>query len=418
MLDPQYSNQHDLFQLALGLGSPWKVKEVVFSELNASLHIYLVHEKGAKFACPDCKQPLGIYDTAERTWRHLNFFQYETYLHIDLPRVQCQGCKTTKNVSVPWAREHSGFTLLFEAFVMELAKAMPLSVAERIVNEYDNRLMRIIEHYVGEARERLSMRNVKVVGVDETSKAKGHDYISVFTDAIQRRVLYATEGRDFTTVERFSKDLKEHGGDPERIVQACADLSPAFKKGITEYLPNASLVFDRFHVMQLVSKAVDDTRKTESKDQPLLSGSRYAWLHNPETATEKQQEQIKTLSKLHLKTARAYQIRLALRSVYELRGIKKAEYALKHWYFWATHSRIEPIIKAAKTIREHWTGVIAFFNDRLANGLAEGVNSVIQTLKRRARGYANVKNFITMIYLICGKLTFNLPAVCGLTHGK
>ena len=418
MLDLQYSNQTDLFQLALGLGSPWKVKEVVFSELHASLRIYLDHEKGAKFPCPDCQQPTGVYDTVERTWRHLNFFQYETYLHVDLPRIQCPDCKITKNVSVPWAREYSGFTLLFEAFVMELAKAMPLVVVERIVNEYDNRLMRIVEHYVTEARKRLNLRNVKVIGVDETSKAKGHDYVSVFTDAITRRVLFATEGRDFSTVQRFSKDLKEHGGDPDNIQQACADLSPAFKKGITECLPSAEIVFDRFHVMQLVSKAVDDTRKTESKDQPLLSGSRYAWLHNPETATDNQKEQVATLTKLHLKTARAYQIRLALRSVYELSGIKKAEYALKKWYFWATHSRIEPIIKAAKTIKEHWTGVIAFFNDRLANGLAEGVNSVIQTLKRRARGYANVQNFITMIYLICGKLTFNLPAVCGLTHGK
>lgn len=418
MLDPQYSNQNDLFQLALGLASPWKVKEVVFSELHASLHVYLAHEKGAKFFCPDCNQSLGIYDTVERTWRHLNFFQYETYLHVNLPRIQCPSCKATKNVSVPWAREHSGFTLLFEAFVMELARAMPLSVVERIVNEYDNRLMRIIEHYIGEARDRLNMRNVKVIGVDETSKAKGHDYVSVFTDAITRRVLYATEGRDFTTVQRFSEDLKLHGGNAEKITQACADLSPAFKKGITECLPNAELVFDRFHVMQLVSKAVDDTRKAEQQDQPLLKKSRYAWLHNPETATENQKEQVATLTKLHLKTARAYQIRLALRSVYELSGIEQGEAALKRWYFWATHSRIEPIIKAAKTIKEHWDGVIAFFNDRLANGLAEGINSVIQTLKRRARGYANVQNFITMIYLICGKLTFNLPAVCGSTHGK
>ncbi len=167
--------------------------------------------------------------------------------------------------------------------------------------------------------------------------------------------------------------------------------------------------------MKLVNEALDETRREEQRDNQLLLGSRYAWLHNPETATHEQRRQLESLTKLNLKTAKAYQIRLALKEIYEMRYAKSAEKALKRWYFWATHSKIKPIIATAKTIRRHWSGILAFFKSRIANGLAEGINSVIQVVKRRARGYTNADNFITMIYLNCSKLNFNLPQVCGVT---
>lgn len=422
MPDLQFHNQNNLFQLALGITQPWQVKDVVFSQEEGRLDIYLDYKKGTKFPCPLCQQLAGVYDTVERTWRHLNFFQYRAYMHSRLPRIKCSICKGIKNVSVPWARPNSGFTLLFEAFSMELAQAMPLSVAAGIVNEYDKRLMRIAKHYVEEARQKVDMSKVRVIGIDETSKSQGLDYLTVFIDILMSRVLFATAGRDSSSVERFVDDLKKHQGDPNSIKQACADLSRAFKKGIREHLPWTEIVFDRFHVMKLVNKALDKVRKEEQKDNPLLKGTRYAWLHNPENTTEVQTEQLKSLTKLNLKTAKAYQIRLALRDVYEIRDFREAEIALGKWYFWATHSRIKPVVKVAKTIKEHWSGISAFFQSRISNGLAEGINSIIQTIKRRARGYQNTDNFITMIYLNCSKLDFNLPKLCGsnpqLTHYK
>lgn len=413
MPDLQFHNQNALFQLALGLSEPWQVKDIVFSQEEGQLDIYLSHKKGAKFPCPGCQQLLGVYDTVSRAWRHLNFFQYRTYLHIRLPRIKCPICKSIKNVSVPWARPNSGFTLLFEAFAMELAQAMALSTAAGIVSENDKRLMRIVEHYVIKARQKVDMSQVKFIGLDETSKGRGHDYLTVFIDILMSKVLFATEGRDSKTIQRFVSDLKEHQSNPNNIKQACADLSRAFRKGIREHLPNTEIVFDRFHVMKLVNETLDKVRREEQKDNPLLKGTRYAWLHNPESATEDQAEQLKSLTKLNLRTAKAYQIRLALRDIYEISDFRQAEIALKKWYFWATHSRIKPIIKTAKTIKEHQDGILAFFQSRISNGLAEGINSVIQTIKRRARGYQNTNNFITMIYLNCSKLDFNLPKLCG-----
>lgn len=186
------NTQIALFQLALGISSPWKVGDILFSKEEGRLDINLTYLRGAQFPCPSCKQLLGVYDTVKRRWRHLNFFQYETYLHAEAPRIQCSGCKSTKNVSVPWGRPNSGFTLLFEAFVMELASSMALTTLGGIVNEHDTRLIRIIRHSVNQARETIDMSEVQTLGVDETSKAKGHDYISTFIDISQRKVIFTT----------------------------------------------------------------------------------------------------------------------------------------------------------------------------------------------------------------------------------
>jgi len=416
MLDAQSVKKEDLFKLALGLQEPWYVKEICFSHELGKIDIYLAARKGARFTCPDCGQELSVYDIVERTWKHLNFFQYEAYIHADLPRIQCSKCDSTKNVSVPWARPNSGFTLLFEAFTMELAQSMSLTTAGKIINEGANRIMRIVKYYVDKAREKVDMREVKSINTDETSTTKGHNYVTVFIDPIKKRVLYATPGKDNTTIARFKESLENHNGKAENIEQACSDLSKAFIKGVTEQFPKAKIIFDRYHVMIKVNAALDEVRKEEAINNTVLKGSRYAWLHNPDTTTEKQTIQLETLTKLNLKTVRAYQIRLALKDIYDMTDKEQAKIALKKWYFWATHSRIKPIIKAAKTIKSHWDGILSFFDNRITNGIAEGYNSIIQNIKRRARGYRNIDNFITMIYLVLGKLKFNLPQVSGLTH--
>ena len=406
-----------LFQLALNFSEPWHVTDVAFSE-EKELTITVGFTRGAHFHCESCGLEHTAHDTVKRTWRHLNFFQYKTFLHCDVPRVHCATAKTTKNVAVPWSRPDSGFTLLFEAFIMELARMMPMKAVQRIVDEHDTLLFRIIKHYVDLARSELDMSDVTSVCIDETSKAKGHDYITPFIDLGKRRVLFVTEGRKNTTVKRFADDLCEHNASPEQITTACMDLSPAFVSGTEKYLPGADIIFDRFHVMKIVQDAMDKVRKQEVLENPLLKNSKYAILHNPETATERQTALITKLGKLNLRTMRAYQIRLTLRTIYEIVDMETAVAELHRWYFWVAHSRIPQMIKAAKTIKAHWDGVVAFFHERVANGIAEGINSVIQTIKRRARGYRNTDNFITMIYLVCGKLTFPLPEVTGITHGK
>ncbi len=407
-----------IFQQALGLRAPWTVKEIFFSQDDGRLDITVAYPAGASFPCPGCHDARGVHDHRERVWRHLNFFQYETYLRAAVPRIRCDHCGKTTTVPVPWARPGSGFTLLFESFIIHLAQAMPLLVLEQVTGEYDTRLMRIIQHYVAEARDRVDMSDVRTVGIDETSRAKGHDYVTVCSDLDADRVLFVTPGKDAPTVERFSEDIRLHGGDPEQVSDAVIDLSPAFINGVGQHLPNAQITFDRFHVAKIVNEALDAVRREEQRSMPELKRTRYAWLHNPKTATDQQQAVIASLSLRHCRTAQGYRMKLAFNEVFALRNLDDAEPALQRWYYWVTHSRIPPMIEAAKTIKRHWAGVLRYFDRRISNGKVEGTNSVIQTIKRRARGFPNVENFITMIYLVKGKLPFQLSPLNPMFAGS
>ena len=399
----------ELIHIALMLTPPWQVSECRFDVNQKRLDIYLDFVKGSQFSCPTCKRSgCAVHDTERKSWRHLNFFQHETYLHARIPRVKCPECGVRLD-SVPWARDGSGFTLLFESFIMMMAPAMAVSKIAEVVSEHDTRLWRILHHYVNDARSQSDYSTVTQIGVDETASRRGHEYVSVFVDLEESKVIYATEGKDSSTVESFKADLCEHRGD-DKVRDVCCDMSPAFIKGVTECFPCADITFDKFHVLKILNDAVDTVRREEQPHQPDLKKTRYIFLKNPENLTKKQAdtlEQIK-LKDLNLKTMRAYHIRLNFQEFW-MQPLEQAEGFLNKWYYWATHSRIEPIKEAAYTIKRHWKGVMNWYKSNLNNGILEGINSMIQAAKARARGYRTIDYLITMIYLLNGKLNFNLP---------
>jgi len=411
---------NDLFRVALGLREPWVVSRIEFSADQRQLDMWLDFPAGGKFPCPECGRSCGAYDSAERTWRHLNFFEHKTFLHARQPRVQCpeHGVKT---VEVPWGRPGAGFTLLMEAFILMLVQGgMTVAQAARLIGENDTRLWRVLQHYVEKARSEADFSDVTAVGVDETSRSKGHNYISVFMDLQEdnRRVLFATEGKDADTLKRFRQDLEAHGGKPEQVQEACLDMSPAFIRGLEDEFPDAKLTFDNFHLMQLLTKAVDDTRREEQRTHPELKGTRYVWLKNEWNHTDKQAQTFAQLRSSKLATAKATHIKNVFQDLFACDSAAEAEPLLKRWYFWATHSRIGPIIKAAKTIKEHWAGVLRWFVSRISNGVLEAINSLIQSAKAKARGFRNSRYLITMVYLIAGKLNLKLPNLGYATHTK
>lgn len=397
-------NENELFQAALGLLPPWQVDRCTFDKATGRLDIHLDFPRGSVFACPVCGVVCKAHDTSERKWRHLNFFQHQAFLHARTPRVECSQCGVHV-VAVPWARPGSGFTLLFEALVMMMAKAMPAIAVGRIVNEHDTLIWRIVTHYVDAARAKADHSTVTQVGVDETASRRGQKYVSLFVDLDERKVLFATPGKDSATVAAFAEDLQAHGGNPEAVTEVSADMSKAFSKGIAASLPNAQVTFDKFHVVSLVNDAVDQVRRLEQSTNPELAKSRYVWLKNPENLNEGQWEKFDALDIVnsHLKTARAYQIRLTFQDLFN-QPADKAKAYLDKWYFWATHSRLPPIIKVAKTIRKHQAGILRWFISGINNGILEGINSLVQAAKAKARGYRSDRNLATIIYLIVGKL--------------
>ena len=400
----------NLLQLALGLTPPWTVTRSDFDPDAKRLDIQIDFTPGSRFPCPNCgAADCPAYDTERMTWRHLNFFQHQAWLNARVPRLRCDTCGIRK-AHVPWARPDSGFTLLFEALLMTMLSAMPVNSVAKMVGEHDTRLWRVLHHYVDQARARSDASDVTRVAIDETAARRDHDYITLFVDIDQARVLFATEGRDADTVAAFAEDLAAHDGDAETISEVCIDMSAAFIKGTAEHLPNAAITFDKFHAVKIVNDAVDQVRRTEQKGQSLLRGTRYIWLHNPTNLSDRQRATLDSLPTRHLKTARAYQIRLAFQDLYHQPSAEAGAGFLKKWYFWATHSRLQPMIDAARTVKRHWDGILRWFDSKIANGLIEGINSLVQAAKAKARGYRSIRNLKAIVYLLAGKLDLKLPA--------
>lgn len=301
---------------------------------------------------------------------------------------------------------------------MVLARnGMTANAIGRMVGEHDTLIWRILGHSVEEARSRVDLSGVTQVGLDETSRSNGHKYVTVFMDMKPRRIVFATEGKDAETVKAFKADLKEHGGKAGQVQEFYADMSPAFQSGIEAEFPQARITFDPFHLMKMMNEAVDEVRREEQKRRPELKGSKYVWLKNEWNHTQRQKDLFDSLRALDLKTNKAHHLKGVFQDIYAC-SPQEGEALLKRWYYWATHSRLSPIIEFAKTVKRHWDGVVRWFQTQISNGLLEGMNSLIQAAKARSRGFRNVKNFITMIYLIGAKLEFQLPEVLPSTHTK
>ena len=402
-------NPEDLFGVALGIVPPWKVTSVDFNKESSRLDITIDFERGATFPCPVCGTSSPVHDTVEKVWRHLNFFQYEAYLHARVPRVKCpnSGCGV-KLVQAPWARQGSGFTLLFEALVMTMCRDMPVNVIASLFSVTDKRLWRVLEAYVEMARANEDHSEVRRVGFDETSAKRGHDYITLFFDLDKKKLLFGTEGKDNETVKAFVADLKAHGGDPEKITDAAIDMSNAFIKGVKEQLPNADTTFDPFHVIKQMNDALGKIRAAEAKLFPaILQKSRYLFLKNPENLSVDEQQRLdEIIASQNLQSTEAYLHKLNLQNVYFVKNRPEAEVLLYEWYKRASASSISLIKKMAKTVKEHWYGILSHFDSELSTGFLEGINSLVQAAKARARGYRNPRNLITMAYIIAGKLNF------------
>jgi len=403
--------QEALFCQALGLEAPWEVDRVALDVARSRIDLYVVWRSNSA-PCPACGElEQKIHDHRQRSWRHLDFFQFEAHVHCELPRIACSACQGTTQLNVPWAREGSRFTLMFEALALTLAREMPVSACARILRCSDNALWRQIDAHVCLARAKESYAQTKVVGIDETSCAKGHSYITLVHDLPERKLIYATPGKDASTVQRFTEDFKAHQGKPESIEVVCIDMSKAFIAGAAKHLPNAAVAFDGFHVVQLANKAVDAVRREEARDESWLKKTRWVWLKDRTKWTAKEQDKMDWMPHSRLKTARAWRIKEALRDIYRnsRNDAQQSARALKKWLHWAQRSQLHPIKDLAKTIKQHWAGILkAFDASHLHTGYVEAVNSLLQAAKAKARGYGTTDHFVAMAFLIAGKLS-HLP---------
>lgn len=399
----------DMYQVALGIEEPWFVSYRELDIQSSTLHVGLNFRRGAEFSCPNCGKLTKVFDIVDedRSWRHLDFWQFKTYLHARLPRVKCSSCGKVRTVNVDWSRAKAGLTWRFEAFVMELMKEMPVAAVARQVKEHDTRLWRVLRYYVDRAMDNMDVSTVRNVAVDETSSRRGHQYISLFVDTDTKRLLFATEGKGAVVLQTFRTFLNERGVPAEQIKEFCCDMSSAFISGIEQYFPKASITFDKFHVMKMVNESVDQVRREEQKEIEELKKSRYIWLKNEKNLTKSQEEKLVKLKDMNLLTGRAYRIKLALQEMWTYPAIL-ADVYFNTWYGWAVRSQITPMINVAQSLKRHEDGILRWFQTKMTNGLLEGLNSLIQATKRKARGFRTIDNFIAMAYVTVNKLAITV----------
>jgi len=390
--------------MALGINDPWFISDVRFDAKQKRLDIDLDFTRGSKFEVAGVGS-FGAYDTLQKSWRHLNFFEHECYLNARVPRVKDEEGKL-HTVLPGWSGLSNGFTLLFESLIIQFAMYMPVHNIAELLKVSDRKIWAMLDKYIDSTLKLNDYSNVTTIGMDETSIAKGHDYLTLFVDLINRRTIHIAEGKSNATVVSFKQDFELHGGEAKNITDVSCDMSPAFIKGVNDNLPNAQITFDKFHVLKIINEAVDKVRRAEVADNPVLTGLRYIFLKNETNLTAKQKLKKQEISGLGLKSWRAMLIRECFQDIYKSNVAEEFENLLKKWYYWATHSRLEPIKQAAKMVKSHWDGIVRWKDSQINNGILEGLNSILQAAKRKARGY-KFKHFKTIAFLITGKLNFN-----------
>lgn len=397
-----------LYQTILGLSAPWVVERVELREAEQAVRVFVEAAVGTAFTCPDCGTPGPVYDHAERRWRHLDTCQFTTLLVARVPRVQC-GTHGVKTVRVPWAEQGSRFTLLFERLAIAwLKEATPTAVARRLGLTWDE-ARGIQERAVRRGLARRSHAPVARIGIDEKSFLKRHQYVSIVVDLDAPRVLHVADDRRAESLVPYFQGLTE--AERTGITAIAMDMWEPYRKTVREQVPDGErkIVFDKFHVLQHVGVAVDTVRKAEHRaltaaGDPTLKGTKYAWLRNPANFTKKAWRAFAALRESTLQSARAWAIKESLRHLWDYTYVGAARTFFQRWYWWATHSRLAPIIKVARMLKAHLENILTYLTHRITNAVTEGLNAKIQWIKFGARGFRNRDSFKTAILFHCGGL--------------
>jgi len=406
-----------MFEQLLGLGASWKVLR---TEFEAERNTFVISVTETEALWPEesdkCGQRVSCYDHVEpMQWRHLNVFNKECVIVSALPRGRRSQDGTIYRVTPPWEGRSKHFSKEFEAFALTLMREMPVKKAGEILGTTDQRLWRMLHAHVEAARAQADWSEVVWVGADEMNRKKGHNYITVFADLLQKRVLFGVEGKDAEGWEKFAQELAAHHGHPKAVTQVAIDMSPAYVRGVRENFGNAELVFDKFHVIQEANEKVEAVRRLEAQQDELkrqqLAKSQWIFRKNPERHTEGEVGRLEQMDWQNLMTVLAYQMRLVLQDIYQVKEVEQARKDFEMWCQWVMekaqktgHELLEPMVRVARMVKRHLKGILGHWKEGLTTAFLEGLNSLFSATKRKARGYRTTKNLLAMLYFVAGKL--------------
>jgi transposase len=397
----------ELYARILGIERPWHVHEVQLRLSEGEVDIFLEHDPDVRWPCPQCGVLCTLYDHQPvRRWRHLDTCQYRTIIHANPPRSDCpeHGALAVK---LPWAEPNSRFTHLFEALAIDwLSVASQSGVAQQLRLSWDE-IHAIMDRAVRRGLSRRLPEQVPYLGVDEKAARKGHKYLTIVNDLERSCVLYVAEERTTASLDGFWPTLTDWQRDSIEAVSV--DMWDPFVNSIRANVPDAEIVYDKFHIAKHLGEAVDLVRRRESKQlraagDERLTKTKYDWLKNPDSFKPDDWRDFSTLRNSDLKTARAWALKENAMRFFEYSYEGVARRFFRRWYFWATHSRLDPMIKVARMLKGRFEHIITYLKYPITNATSESLNSRIQWIKYTARGYRNMKNFINAIYFHCGGL--------------
>lgn len=364
--------------------------------------------------CAGCEKKRPGYDkTRGSRWRHLDVLDRRCYLVAQLRRTKCRQCGILVE-RVPWADPRCGFTHPFEDQVGWLAQHCDKTTVSEFVGIAWRTVGTILTRLVGRRRNPVDLGCLRKISVDELSYRKGHRYLTLVTDLEKGRIVWGAEGRSAATLGEFFASLP-----PEvraQIELVAIDMSAGYEKAVRLHLPNAAIVFDRFHVQALVGRAVDETRRDlwrelqATAEGKAVKQSRYALLKSPWLLTPSQTQALAAVKRDNEPLYRAYLLKEAFFNVFryaQTRGFARKE--IQAWLKWASRSRLQPFVKAGRTIRSRLEPILRYFSTRCTTSASEGLNTKARLATRQAYGFHSAYGVLAMIELRCTGLRIPLP---------
>lgn len=394
----------------LGLSDPWGVRKVALNMAASRVDVWVEEAAGGKWNCPECGKGAPLYDHAEeRVWRHLNTCQCHTFVHARLPRTKCAE-HGVRQVPAPWAGPGSQFTIACESWLIDTLQECDITGVSRLTGASWDESWGVMAKAVARGQARKTQRIPEYLSIDEKAFAKRHRYETLICDLKRGTVEHIVEDRQQVSLESYYRQFTE---EERASVKAVAmDMWDPYIAATRAYIPQAEekIVFDHFHVTRQVTEALDQVRRQEHKalmaqGDEQLKRTRHLWLANRENVPGWRKEEFAAIRRANFKTGRAWSIKESLRKFWHYRYAKTALGYFRRWYYWATHSRLAPIVKAAKTLDKYLPNIMTYFKHRISNATAEGLNSKIQMVKEMACGFRNREHYRIAIYFHCGGLS-------------
>ena len=378
-----------------------------FQRKNKVVDVFIEFLTDSKFKCSQCDSESPVYDSSFKRVRHLDLFDYHCYLNVKTPRIKCKEHVIRAIGSTKMFGKGSHYSHLLEDKIMRLCTQMSISAISRELSEPDSNLWRVFKHHTMEGiQTMIDLSTTTRVGVDETAVKRGRSYVNIFTDLDSGDVILVEEGRKKEVFSKLYGWLFDKGGHPKNIELFSMDMSKSYKAGRQGYFAHSQEVYDRFHFKKALNEAVDLVRRAEVKHCEALKQTKYLWLKGEQKLkTEEKSKLAGFIAEGTCQTAIAYQMKTAFDQLWKVQAYAVIPF-LEEWIKTALQSGLVPLENFVKTVRNNYDGIMLSFKSGITNALAEGINSIVQLAKSRARGFRNMENFKTMIYFLGNEVIY------------